>query len=320
MSFRGISLYPSAKEINQRQTNVLPINKVKGPYDDLDHYLSTHFTLLREDFLKPIREDLCAYLENPETRLKNIKIHEVHFIRRGVKREDMCQSVEIKRGITHPSWQINQKRFMLGSLLIFSKDNFKTVFCGRVADAHNVLYRKILVSFDLLVTLNSNISYHMIECNNFFEPYYQVLKVIQQLDSLNFPLTDHLVHAETSVGLPKYLKGVKVRVSDSQLNPSQLVAMNAALSQKLVMIQGPPGTGKTFLGLKIAKQLLAMSKQWWDGSPILVISFTNHALDQFLENLTNSTNHILRLVCHITHIYSECCNFSIIYRNLKIWN
>lgn len=296
MSFRGVSLYPSAKEINQNQTAILPVNKVKGPYNNLDHYLSTHFTLLREDFIKPIREDLCAYLRNPETRLNSIKIHEVNFIRRGVKKNDLCQSVEIKRGITHPSWQINQKRFMLGSLLIFSKDNFKTILCGRVADAHNVLYRKILVSFDLPVTLNSNHSYQMIECNNFFEPYYQVLKVIQQLDSLNFPLTEHLIYAETSVGLPKYLKGFKVRVSDPQLNPSQLVAINAALSQKLVMIQGPPGTGKTFLGLKIAKQLLATSKQWWDRSPILVISFTNHALDQFLEHLTGSTDRIIRLV------------------------
>jgi superfamily II DNA or RNA helicase len=72
------------------------------------------------------------------------------------------------------------------------------------------------------------------------------------------------------------------------LDSSQAEALYAALTKKLAVIQGPPGTGKTYLGLKIVQALLH-NWQYWEGvekrqpTPILVICYTNHALDQFLE-------------------------------------
>lgn len=84
------------------------------------------------------------------------------------------------------------------------------------------------------------------------------------------------------------------------LDPSQTEALYAALTQKLVVIQGPPGTGKTFLGLKIVQALLH-NKKYWVGTlkpepvPILVICFTNHALDQFLEGISKFTSQIVRI-------------------------
>jgi superfamily II DNA or RNA helicase len=84
---------------------------------------------------------------------------------------------------------------------------------------------------------------------------------------------------------------------DLRLDPSQCEALYAALTRKVAVIQGPPGTGKTFLGLKIVQVLLKNSQFWRPAqqqksagnpkprkpSPILVICYTNHALDQFLE-------------------------------------
>jgi tRNA A37 threonylcarbamoyladenosine biosynthesis protein TsaE len=84
------------------------------------------------------------------------------------------------------------------------------------------------------------------------------------------------------------------------LDPSQAEALYAALTRKLVVIQGPPGTGKTFLGLKIVQALLH-NKQYWVGvekpqpTPILVICYTNHALDQFLEGIMQFTKKIVRI-------------------------
>lgn len=46
------------------------------------------------------------------------------------------------------------------------------------------------------------------------------------------------------------------------------------------MIQGPPGTGKTFVALRIVEMLLLNRVS---NRPILVVCYTNHALDQFLE-------------------------------------
>ena len=75
------------------------------------------------------------------------------------------------------------------------------------------------------------------------------------------------------------------------LDKSQLAAVQMALTQNLSVIQGPPGTGKTYVGLKIMEILLQNRAQWYPllQSPILVVSYTNHALDQFLEGILKFT-------------------------------
>ncbi|KAL4853487.1 NFX1-type zinc finger-containing protein 1 [Chlorella vulgaris] len=81
------------------------------------------------------------------------------------------------------------------------------------------------------------------------------------------------------------------------LDPAQLQALKAGLTQKLALIQGPPGTGKTFLGILMMRVLLS-SRETGAGPqrrlageqepPILVVCYTNHALDQFLEGLLDA--------------------------------
>ncbi|XP_066939877.1 NFX1-type zinc finger-containing protein 1-like [Macrobrachium rosenbergii] len=86
--------------------------------------------------------------------------------------------------------------------------------------------------------------------------------------------------------------------TDLGLDSSQRRALRSALTRQLAIIQGPPGTGKTFIGLKITQILLHNSKAWKDvdrPTPILVVCFTNHALDQFLEGMTSYTNSIVRV-------------------------
>ena len=92
------------------------------------------------------------------------------------------------------------------------------------------------------------------------------------------------------------------KVDDVELNQSQLEAIQAALTKEFVVIQGPPGTGKTDVGLKIVQALLKNQQFWRERhveeefgarggldmnqrqtSPMLVVCYTNHALDQFLE-------------------------------------
>ena len=78
-------------------------------------------------------------------------------------------------------------------------------------------------------------------------------------------------------------------VEQVQLDQSQLDAIKMALTKKVSVIQGPPGTGKTYIGIKIVQALLT-NRSVWDSaknSPILVVCYTNHALDQFLEEIIN---------------------------------
>ncbi|KAL4079909.1 P-loop containing nucleoside triphosphate hydrolase protein [Scleroderma yunnanense] len=78
-----------------------------------------------------------------------------------------------------------------------------------------------------------------------------------------------------------------------KLNASQAQSLLAGLNQRVSLIQGPPGTGKSFIGALLAKALHDFTDQ-----TILVVCYTNHALDQFLEDLMNigiDSENIVRL-------------------------
>ncbi|OPB41385.1 hypothetical protein A0O28_0081030 [Trichoderma guizhouense] len=64
------------------------------------------------------------------------------------------------------------------------------------------------------------------------------------------------------------------------IQDAQLESLIKGLENPVGQIQGPPGTGKSFIGAIIAKVLMELTEY-----RILVLSYTNHALDQFLEDL-----------------------------------
>lgn len=95
--------------------------------------------------------------------------------------------------------------------------------------------------------------------------------------------------------------------TELRMDESQRQAFISALTKEFVLIQGPPGTGKTYLGLQIAKALLHNSCNWEDTNTdtdvvnitpdinkrkreprkpcMLVVCYSNHALDQFVEGI-----------------------------------
>jgi len=76
----------------------------------------------------------------------------------------------------------------------------------------------------------------------------------------------------------------------------QFVAIKAALTQEFTVIQGPPGTGKTFIGLKIMKTIVSnLYEEPFLTKPILVVCYTNHALDQFMEGILSFTKKVVRI-------------------------
>ncbi|XP_013401833.1 NFX1-type zinc finger-containing protein 1-like [Lingula anatina] len=85
---------------------------------------------------------------------------------------------------------------------------------------------------------------------------------------------------------------------DLGLDESQRKAIHLALTKELAIIQGPPGTGKTHVGYKLVQLLLQNGDKRHNStsnSQILIICYTNHALDQFLEGiLSTSGKHIKR--------------------------
>ncbi|KAK0239335.1 P-loop containing nucleoside triphosphate hydrolase protein [Armillaria nabsnona] len=77
------------------------------------------------------------------------------------------------------------------------------------------------------------------------------------------------------------------------LDKAQAMSLLSGLKQNVSIIQGPPGTGKSFIGALLAKFIHDFSEQ-----KILVVCYTNHALDQFLEDLLDigiPMEHMVRL-------------------------
>ncbi|PGG95383.1 hypothetical protein AJ79_10093, partial [Helicocarpus griseus UAMH5409] len=71
------------------------------------------------------------------------------------------------------------------------------------------------------------------------------------------------------------------------LDRGQCQALMAALTREFAFIQGPPGTGKSYLGVQLMRVILA-SKETASLGPVIVVCYTNHALDQFLEHLVET--------------------------------
>ncbi|XP_070552965.1 NFX1-type zinc finger-containing protein 1-like [Ptychodera flava] len=160
----------------------------------------------------------------------------------------------------------------------------------------------------------------MIETSAYFESYRHVLKRLQELDPETMPFKDYFLKPCRGVVIktPEFLNyhddcmfdievlfkeksetgREKIDIYDDAQWPnscdigcdnSQSEAVKHALRSELALIQGPPGTGKTYIGLRIMETLLENSNLWLsdeeDPSPILVLCYTNHALDQFLEGI-----------------------------------
>ncbi|KAI4145818.1 MAG: hypothetical protein LQ340_006150 [Diploschistes diacapsis] len=81
----------------------------------------------------------------------------------------------------------------------------------------------------------------------------------------------------------------------STLDNAQRLATLNALRSCIALIQGPPGTGKSYTGVAIIKALLKNRKAAQLG-PIICVCYTNHALDQLLEQLVkDGVEQLIRL-------------------------
>ncbi|KAI1339484.1 P-loop containing nucleoside triphosphate hydrolase protein [Xylariaceae sp. FL0016] len=134
-------------------------------------------------------------------------------------------------------------------------------------------------------------------------PVFAYAPILTELKSIeDLPLQNILLHLSesgdtTSFEPPATLQRLASRLSSTTfdssaiqlkgntalMDESQLKSLANALISPVSLIQGPPGTGKSFLGSKIVKYMRRCTDL-----RILVISYTNHALDQFLEELVDA--------------------------------
>ena len=139
--FRHLSVIPTRRDIITDERPFLRPNKIDGPYDNTQHYLDVQFRLLREDFVKPLRDGIQTLLAmdkqgtpKDESLLDvrvydNVEIRQPVFTSHGI-------SYQIKFDISkfhRVQWE-NSKRLIFGSLLCLSKDNFESFVFATVAN------------------------------------------------------------------------------------------------------------------------------------------------------------------------------------------
>ncbi|XP_067659791.1 NFX1-type zinc finger-containing protein 1-like [Haliotis asinina] len=162
-------------------------------------------------------------------------------------------------------------------------------------------YKDVLICMKDLSGSTLPFQEYIVQCVNIVkEPLYlqeqkDALYDLQSLLDEAFKVSDRRErdNTETSLKKSKCARNVKIQDKGSWpqidgLDASQLKALHNALTKEFALIQGPPGTGKTYLGTHILKTLLHNSDVWLRGQkhlPVLVVCYTNHALDQFLAGL-----------------------------------
>jgi len=78
------------------------------------------------------------------------------------------------------------------------------------------------------------------------------------------------------------------------LDKMQLLSFVGSLRNPVHLTQGPPGTGKSYLGVVLVRALIIIRDLWMRKShstavfPILVLSYKNHAIDEFLVDLVKA--------------------------------
>ena len=343
--FRQISIFPTVVDLNNN-TPFLRRNLIGKAYKDTDAYLDVQFRLLREDFVRPLREGIASFKDGltqgvqiGKSRNKDIRVyHDARVLSPDITPQGIIHHIQFSmEGLKGIRWE-NSKRLIFGSLVCLSNDNFHRLYFATIAnrDAKNLQEGRIDVIFqdeELVPTLGD--VFVMVESSSYFEAYRHVLKSLQKTTEESLPFKRYIVGERKEKSIfdeeldeekeetvvphyPRYLLagarydltplmkedcqelGKAVAVCAEKrwpgedmlaLDTSQLEAVQHALTREVAVVQGPPGTGKTFIGLKVAEVLLLNHKVWNKNSgPILVLCYTNHALDQFLEGILKFHN------------------------------
>uniref|UniRef100_A0A8C0YTZ7 Zinc finger NFX1-type containing 1 n=2 Tax=Canis lupus familiaris TaxID=9615 RepID=A0A8C0YTZ7_CANLF len=218
-SYRTMPIYPTYNEVHLDERPFLRPNIITGKYDSTAVYLDTHFRLLREDFVRPLREGILELLQSFEDQgLRKRKFDDIriYFDTRIIT--PVCSSSGIVYKVqfdTKPlkfvRWQ-NSKRLLYGSLVCMSKDNFETFLFATVSNREQEdLCRGIVqLSFNeqsqqLLAEVQPSDSFLMVETTAYFEAYRHVLEGLQEVQEEDVPFQRNIVDCDSYVKEPRYL-------------------------------------------------------------------------------------------------------------------
>lgn len=278
VNFRDISIVPTSMEVACEMPPYLPLasqaNRFVHEADDLGHLLDSQFRLLREDFMKPLREAVES-----DRCLQGVQAVDlfVPFKKFGkpcvVFKFDKPKKLEGKSEKECRDFWERFRGLEIDTLVCFRKNN-TPVFYGTVAMSENDKSWLnhpdgpfLGIEFDreddlavVLSELHSSVGapYELLTASQSFFTYKPILACLQQMDSL--PLSAQILsgidagvrprYLPTRLRLPRDFGGVSVNLSEwddlplregTTLDASQIDSLRLAFSTEVSLIQGPPG-------------------------------------------------------------------------------
>ncbi|XP_067852580.1 NFX1-type zinc finger-containing protein 1-like [Heptranchias perlo] len=217
--FRALSIFPRSEDMLGLVNPTVRPNKIRGPYQSNLAYLDTHFRLLREDFVKPLREGLTACLA-PRSHFVPAcgQAGELQIYRKVQVLHPVCQwagityKVRFDAGVFRPGLWSASKRLMKGSLVCLMATDCDEIFFATVTRwdaqllARGLVWLKFSVSHTELSKRVYRHKFVMVESPVFFESYQHVLTGLQEMDVQRVPFQRYIVKCKAKVHPPAYLQ------------------------------------------------------------------------------------------------------------------
>lgn len=322
---RNISILPTPDELLSKDPYLPRVsdleNRLRLP-EGLAIHIDAQFRLLREDMLRDLREEIKASSDPKAGRRKpliiqNLSLAGVHcdehkpWAVQFYRFPDLPQLAN-KQGAARKQFLIKNNGFLKHESLACLMVDEDVVTLATIVRDEDMLTQKppiINLQFPSSAVENALLRIKMaknnvklVQLSTALFAYEPVLKQLQEMKELSLEAEIIKWQEGNSVPSPNYDIGRQMRnlvkdlgnnysldlqdrlqlPSPTRLDESQAVCLRSGLTQSLTLIQGPPGTGKSFIGSLIAKAIYSFSTE-----TILVVCYTHHALDQFLEDLLN---------------------------------
>ncbi|KAJ5672897.1 ATP binding protein [Penicillium longicatenatum] len=309
---------------------ILHPNRPSSVWSSATEYLGTHYELLREDAVAPLR-DAVEYLRDcPDIKDTNkISVYDkVHIVRMTAATRGLAFRIRFstKRAGKRIIWH-HSSRLMTGSLVALSpvKDCFATkCVVATVASRTLENVEKYPPEVDIYFACPEDINidflqeWIMVEAKDgYFEASRYTLTALQKMVKERFPLSQYICSLNSNVavaakveenpvldlqsvsGVPVGEKAVYNILKDlpvapmGTLNTLQWKALKEILTKGISLIQGPPGTGKTHVSVAALKIILPNMGN--EEPPVIIAAQTNHAVDQILKLVSASEQNYIRL-------------------------
>ena len=355
LEWKELPLTPTVNEIMgdvlEDDTNLssVPVGKA---FPSNEHYFDTYVRLLREDCFFEIKTGIQKLMDGTLDHrdmnvYKNVEMlgyvlndNGVNVLFQMKKSSNLTKKVLRKSDLQHgnllcvsafgsfkdPVWVtilMRDKEFNDGG-----KIRFLAELCsyGNQQKIYEVLQNFTSRSGQLFV----------VESPTYYRAYEPILSSLQNSDCDKFPFKEVVIDLDASfVTAPSY--GIDPDQAITHLgvtlDSSQMLAVKHTFENQISIIQGPPGCGKTFLGVQIVRLLLNSTQVPVAGPfslmhhnappvlnsnlqlPILVLTYKNHALDEFLLQVGESIG--LQNVCRVGGRSDEPKLESVSLRDLK---